>query len=53
MDAQKNNKTNILYAAIGVLTLMVTITGATFAYFTATATNENTIKGNMAELLLI
>ena len=46
----KNNKSNILYAVIGILTLMITITGATFAYFTATQSNGNRITGNMASV---
>ena len=44
----KKNKNNILYAVISVMTLMIAITGATFAYFTATASNNATITGNMA-----
>ena len=47
---QKYNKANIFYAVIGVATLMIAVVGATFAYFTATASNNNTIKGNMATI---
>ena len=43
-----NRKTNILYAVIGVLTLIITVAGATYAYFTATQTVNNRITGNMA-----
>ena len=39
---------DIFYGAIGIMTLMLSIMGATFAYFTATASNNATIKGNMA-----
>ena len=43
------NKKNGFYTLIGILTLIVSITGATFAYFTATASaGENLITGNMA-----
>lgn len=45
----KKNK-NIFYGVIGVATLMLSIVGATFAYFTATASNNNVIKGNMATI---
>ena len=44
------NKRNIMYGVIGVATLMLSIIGATFAYFTATADNTATIKGNMATI---
>ena len=45
---QKNNSRNILYAVIGIATLIVSVIGATFAYFTATDANNEEIKGNMA-----
>ena len=45
MNEQKNNNgRGIFYGVIGVATLVVAIIGATFAYFTATATNNNTIR---------
>ncbi len=47
---QKNSINNIFYAVIGVATLMIAVIGATFAYYTATATNANTVKGNMATI---
>ena len=50
---QRNGKSttnNIFYAVIGVATLMIAVIGATFAYYTATATNATTIKGNMATI---
>lgn len=52
MNEQKNNGRGIFYGVIGVATLVVAIIGATFAYFTATATNDNTIQGNMATVKL-
>lgn len=48
-ERKKVNFNNIFYGVIGVLTLMVAIVGATFAYFTATASN-NVITGNMATI---
>ena len=51
MNEQKNNGRGIFYGVIGVATLVVAIIGATFAYFTATATNgANVITGNMATI---
>ena len=48
-----NNKgRGIFYGVIGVATLVVAIIGATFAYFTATAANTATIKGNTAKVQL-
>lgn len=44
------DKKNIFYAVIGVATLMLAIVGATFAYFTATASNTETITGNSATI---
>ena len=40
----------VFYGVIGVATLVVAIIGATFAYFTATQTNEDTITGNAASI---
>ena len=51
MNEQKNNGRGIFYGVIGVATLVVAIIGATFAYFTATASN-NIITGNMATVSL-
>lgn len=45
---ENNNGKGIFYGVIGVATLVVAIIGATFAYFTATASNNNTIAGNAA-----
>ena len=52
MNDQKNNGKGIFYGVIGVATLVVAIIGATFAYFTASASNNNTITGNMATVKL-
>lgn len=47
----ERNRNNLLYAIFGILVLVVSVTGATFAYYTATATyNANTITGNMATI---
>ena len=48
----ENNGKGIFYGVIGVATLIVAIIGATFAFFTATATNNETIKGNAATVSL-
>ncbi len=53
MEQKKNQKrgvSNIFYGVIGVATLMIATIGATFAYFTATASNNATITGNMATI---
>ena len=50
MNEQKNNGRGIFYGVIGVATLVVAIIGATFAYFTASASNNNVIEGNMATI---
>ena len=50
-EQRKNNGRGIFYGVIGVATLVVAIIGATFAYFTATASaGENIITGNMASI---
>ena len=46
----KKDKKNILYLLIGLLTLIVTTTGATFAYLTATDSVEDAMTGNMASI---
>ncbi len=46
----ENNGKGIFYGVIGVATLIVAIIGATFAYFTATASNDTTIQGNAASV---
>lgn len=50
MGKKKVNISNVFYGVIGVATLMLATIGATFAYFTATATNNATITGNMATI---
>lgn len=50
MNERNNNGRGIFYGVIGVATLVVAIIGATFAYFTASASNENKITGNMASI---
>ena len=52
MNEQRNNGRGIFYGVIGVATLVVAIIGATFAYFTASASNNATITGNMATVKL-
>lgn len=42
----ENNGKGIFYGVIGVATLIVAIIGATFAFFSASQTNPNTIQGN-------
>lgn len=50
MGENKNkNINNIFYGVIGIATLMIAVIGATFAYYTATASN-NVITGNMATI---
>lgn len=49
MNDENNRKgPGVFYAVIGVATLVVAIIGATFAYFTATDTNNDTVKGEAA-----
>jgi len=52
MNGQNNNGRGIFYGVIGVATLVVAIIGATFAYFTATASNNNAITGDMASITM-
>lgn len=44
----ENNGKGIFYGVIGVATLIVAIIGATFAFFAAGASNNNTVAGNTA-----
>ena len=44
----KDNEKKTFYFLIGCVSLSLIIIGATYAYFTADATNENTVKGNAA-----
>lgn len=50
MNNEKNNGKGIFYGVIGVATLIVAIIGATFAYFTASQTNNEKITGNAATI---
>lgn len=50
MNEQSRKRNNMIYAVIGVMTLVVATIGATFAYYTATASNNTAIKGNMASI---
>ena len=50
MNNENKKGRGIFYGVIGVATLVVAIIGATFAYFTATQTNDNTITGNAASI---
>ena len=44
----ENNGRGIFYGVIGVATLIVAIIGATFAYFSASATNDQDVTGTTA-----
>lgn len=48
MEENNRKGTGFFYGVIGVATLVVAIIGATFAYFTATAEDKDTIKGEAA-----
>lgn len=48
----ENRKGSTLYAVLGVATLVVAIIGATFAYFSASATKENVITGGTTDIAL-
>ena len=50
MDGNHYNGKGLFYGVIGIATLIVAIIGATFAYFTATQTNDDTITGNAASI---
>ena len=45
---ENKKKGNLLYLVLGVATLVVAVIGATFAFFSASATNDD-IEGNIAE----
>lgn len=48
MDENNKRGSGVFYAVIGVATLVVAIIGATFAYFSASATNNSDITGGTA-----
>ena len=50
MESNEKNTKNLVYAIIGVITLVVTVIGATFAYYTSTDTVDNAFTGNMATI---
>ena len=50
MNNQNQNGKGIFYGVIGVATLVVAVIGATFAYFTATQSNNLVITGNAASI---
>ena len=45
----RNNSKRIYITAVLILLLMVTVTGATYAYFAISATNDNVITGTTAK----
>ena len=47
---ENENKKGLFYGVIGVATLIVTIIGATFAYFSATVNPNSAINGNIASV---
>lgn len=49
MEENNRKGPGIFYAVVGVATLVVAIIGATFAFFSASASNTTTISGNTAE----
>ena len=48
MEENNRKGTGVFYAVVGVATLVVAIIGATFAFFSASATNDKQITGNTA-----
>ena len=48
MEENKKRGASFFYAVVGVATLVVAIVGATFAYFSTSATNNNTVQGEAA-----
>lgn len=49
-DNNLTKKKNFIYLAIGIFTLIIAVTGATYAYFTASDTKTNVMTGNMASI---
>lgn len=49
MEENNRKGPGVFYAVVGVATLVVAIIGATFAYFSASATSDSDITGNTAE----
>ena len=48
MEENNRKGTGVFYAVVGVATLVVAIIGATFAYFSASATNNTDVTGTTA-----
>lgn len=48
MEENNRKGTGVFYAVVGVATLVVAIIGATFAYFSASATSEKEVTGTTA-----
>lgn len=46
-EGQKNNtnKSGLIYAIVGVAVLIVAVAGSAYAYYSATATDKDTVKG--------
>ena len=47
-EEQEERKDGMFFGILGVATLLITIVGATYAYFTATASDDKVIQGNAA-----
>ena len=47
-EKEERKDGGMFFGILGVATLLITIVGATYAYFTATASNNNVIQGNAA-----
>ena len=50
LDRNERKGQGTFYMIIAMLTLVVAIVGATFAYFSLQASDENTVKGNAAKV---
>ncbi len=50
MDENNRKGPGVFYAVIGIATLVVAIIGATFAFFSASDTDVETIQGSTAEI---
>ena len=50
MDVKDIKKKKLTYMIIGISVMVIAITGATFAYFTSSQTNNSAIGGNMANI---
>ena len=49
MEENNRKGSGVFYAVVGVATLVVAIIGATFAYFSASQTNNTVITGQTSE----